>query len=267
MKVQQIIDTILEASGNKKFPVTCDQLINGDPEAEVTKVVTTFMATADVIEKATALGAEMIVTHEPTYFTGKDAQEWLENDSVYLKKRELLDRENIAIWRYHDHMHAAHTDQIYDGLIKELGWEKYIDKNWPMPHCFEIPETDMAGLVEFFKRKLKMGTVRIIGDPKMRVKRVGILVGGGSLGLGREEMPMQFMEQQHLDVIVCGEITEWTSCAYVRDAYQLGLNKGMIIIGHERTEEPGMKYMAEWLPALIGLPVKFISSEEPFQYL
>lgn len=48
---------------------------------------------------------------------------------------------------------------------------------------------------------------------------------------------MQAMEQTHADVMLCGDVTEWTTCAYIRDAMQLGQNKAMIKLGHERSEE------------------------------
>ena len=67
--------------------------------------------------------------------------------------------------------------------------------------------------------------------------------------------------------MVCGEILEWILCAYVRDASQLGLNKSMIILGHNRTEEVGMKYLPEWLETLMpGMPVWFSEAGEPFSY-
>lgn len=68
--------------------------------------------------------------------------------------------------------------------------------------------------------------------------------------------------------MVCGDITEWTLCAYVNDAAMLGMNKAMIVIGHERSEEWGMKYMAGWLAPLVdGVPVTFVDAREPFVYL
>ncbi len=68
--------------------------------------------------------------------------------------------------------------------------------------------------------------------------------------------------------MVCGEITEWTLSAYVRDAAALGFNKAMIIVGHERSEGPGMKEMANWLQPLLGdIPVHFVEAGEPFTYL
>ena len=126
----------------------------------------------------------------------------------------------------------------------------------------------MTDLVDFLKKTLGMKVIRIVGDPDMKCSRVGILVGGGSLGLGQEEMPATLMNDQQLDVMICGEITEWTLSAYVRDAAALGFNKAMIIVGHERSEEPGMKELANRLqPLLAEIPVHFSDSGEPFVYL
>ena len=102
----------------------------------------------------------------------------------------------------------------------------------------------------------------------MPVERVGELPGGGSLGLFSEYHPMQLMRQQELDVLIGGEILEWRLPAYVRDAFQLGMPKAILVLGHERSEEPGMKHMVEWMHDVTpGIPVVFVDSKEPFTYL
>lgn len=268
MKVKEIIDTIIDACGGVKFEHTCDQLMSGNFDTEVTGVVTTFMATVEVIRETINLGANLIITHEPTYYTGMDKLDWLQDDAIYLEKKKLIEDNGIAIWRFHDHMHAAPTDLIYDGLLKEIGWEEYLIKGLPFPHCYEIPEISLKELANFFKEKLEMDVIQIVGSPFTSCKRVGILVGGGSLGLGTEEMPATLMKEQNLDVMVCGDITEWTLCPYIRDAAALGMNKAMLVLGHERSEEAGMKYMAPWLVTMIkGVPVHFVDAKEPFEYL
>jgi putative NIF3 family GTP cyclohydrolase 1 type 2 len=152
--------------------------------------------------------------------------------------------------------------------LKTLGWETYLEDAISQPHCYSIPAATLTDLVGFLKKTLGMEVIRVVGDLEMQCSRVGILVGGGSLGLGVEEMPAKLMNDEKLDVIVCGEITEWTLSAYVRDAAALGLKKAIIIAGHERSEEPGMKDLADRLqPLLEGIPVEFADSGEPFVYL
>jgi putative NIF3 family GTP cyclohydrolase 1 type 2 len=266
MNVREVVDRILAACTIPPLEETCDLLITGDWESDVTGIVTTFMATVDVIHDAVAKGANLIITHEPTYFTHSDKTDWLEVDPVYLGKQRLLEENKINIWRFHDHMHRTQPDLIYDGLNKELGWEAY-----SLPeekHCYHIPPTTVEDLSAFFKDKLDVEAIQIIGDKNTKAERIGILVGGGSLGLGSEQMPMKLMRDQNLDVLVCGEILEWTLTAYVRDAAQLGLNKAMIVLGHNRSEEIGMKHLTTWLTDVLpGVPIMFSEAGEPFSYL
>jgi putative NIF3 family GTP cyclohydrolase 1 type 2 len=267
MNVREVVEIVLALNGGRKIEPTCDQLIEGDWDRQVTGVVTTFMATVDVIRRSIEMGCNLIITHEPTYFTGSDHLDWVKDDPVYQGKNALINDNQISIWRYHDHMHLGNSDLIYAGLLKDLGWKNYLNKDIPQPHCYTIPPTTVKSLVGFFKKKLGMKVVRVVGKVDMECSRVGILVGGGSLGLGQEEMPAALMNEQQLDVMVCGEITEWTLSAYVRDAAALGLNKAMIIVGHERSEGPGMKELANSLkPLLKGTPVCFSEAGEPFIY-
>ena len=276
MKVREIVDRIIKKTGVPPLPAekTCDQLMAGSFDQEVHKIAVTFMATVDVIKKATATGVDLIITHEPTWFTGEDKTDWLEGDPVYLKKRELIEQTGIAIWRFHDHMHMAAVDGIMYGFDEEVGWHQYRMSpdegllGGKGDYSYKIPKTSLRDLCAFFKSKLSMDVVQIVGDPDMTVERVGVLPGGGSLGLFTEYHPMQLMRHRELDVLVCGEILEWRLPAYVRDAHQLGIAKAILVLGHERSEEPGMKHMVEWMSDVTpGLPVVFIDSEEPFLYL
>lgn len=274
MTVKEVVDGILRKTGARLLPYeqTCDHLMTGSYDQEVTKIVTTFMATVDVIHKAIEIGANLIITHEPTWFTGKDSTEWLETDPVYLQKKKLIDEHRIAIWRFHDHMHMATEDGIYRGFDLEFGWENYrIPNPDTMGHfgtCYQLPTTTLEELSFFFKKRLDMEVIQIVGNPKMKVERVSVLVGGGSLGLGVEELPMKLMQENNLDLLICGDITEWTISAYVRDAASLGMNKGMLVLGHERSEEWGMKYLGDWMKDITGdTEVRFIDAGEPFLYL
>jgi len=281
MTVRELTDAIIQKTGAPRLPEehTCDRLISGSWDMEVTKIATTFMATVDVIRRAAEAGVNFIITHEPTWFTGMDGTDWLQEDEVYQAKKALIEQHNIAIWRFHDHMHMAREDGIFRGFEQELGWEQYrmappttdtlgFGITGKPDGCYELPETTLRGLVELFKTKMNMNVVQIIGDPEMKVSRVGVLPGGGSLGLGTEHMPMRYMRLRNADVLICGDITEWTLPAYVRDARQLGFNRAILVLGHERSEEPGMKHLGSWLSDIVdGTPVVFLDAEEPFSYL
>lgn len=268
MKVKDLISKIIDKCRVEELPAehTCDKLITGSLDMEIIGVASTFMATIEVINKCVKENINFIITHEPTWYTGMDNTEWLLHDPVYTNKLKLINDNNISIWRFHDHMHMAEEDGIYRGFINELDWNKFL-----IPHtkdCFEIPEISLQELSLFLKKRFNMEVVQTIGNPKLNIKRLGVLVGGSSLGLGSEHMPMEMMRDLNLDIIICGEITEWTLCSYARDASMQGMNKGLIILGHEVTEEPGMKHLVKWLRPLIEdrISIDFIDSKEPFKY-
>lgn len=283
MTVREFTDAILnKACGSERISPTCDRLMIGSYDAVVRGVVTTFIVTPNVIRETVRRGANLIVTHEPTWFTGADETEWCHEDEIYLAKRKLLEDAGISVWRFHDHMHFSGTDLIYEGLLEELGWTKYRSEckaskqiqallgalgDDMVKWTYDIPETTLGALTEFVKRRLRMPHIRFIGRADMPCSRIGILVGGSSLGLGTEEMPMLYMRQADIHVLLCGDTLEWTLPSYVHDAAQLGTQRAALMVGHERTEEAGMKYLARWLlPIAYGINVAFVDACEPYQY-
>jgi putative NIF3 family GTP cyclohydrolase 1 type 2 len=265
MKVKEVVDAILDACAIERIAKTCDRLITGDWDAEVTGIATTFMANPAVIRRAVQQGANLIITHEPTFFTHSDTLDWLKDDEVYRRKLDLIQGLGMNIWRFHDHIHSMAPDRIFAGVQRDLGWEAYSDPANSM--LYTVPPTTVPALVALLKERLDIEVVRVVGSLETRVERVGLLIGGGSLGLGSDTMPMEMIRHHNLDVVVAGEILEWTLCAYVQDAAQLGLDKTLIVAGHDRTEESGMKYLPEWLATFLpGLPVFFVEAGDPYRY-
>src|SRR5688500_12222122 len=114
--VQQVIDHILKDIPGAPFSQTVDTLKSGSGEQAVTGIVTTMFSTVDVIQKAVALRANFIIAHEPTYYGHTDETQWLESDSVYQYKRNLLAKHKIAVWRFHDYWHAHRPDGVLMGV-------------------------------------------------------------------------------------------------------------------------------------------------------
>lgn len=275
MKAKEIGQEIFKKTG-VFIPAehTCDGFKSGDPEAEVTGIVTTFMATMEVLRKTVKSGANMIITHEPTWFTGHDTTSWLEGDPVYLAKKKFIEENNLIIWRFHDSMHMSHDgDRIMDGFGAKLGWNEcrvpYEKEGQEFGAMYLLPEgTTLGNVARTLHEKLGMTNIQMVGSPDMPVRKVASYPGGGSLGLGTEEMPMIHMRENQVDLALCGDITGWTLVPYIKDCQAVGINKSIIIMGHERSEEMGMELMLDWLKEITGdIPVQFIDSEEPFSYI
>jgi putative NIF3 family GTP cyclohydrolase 1 type 2 len=257
LTVQQIIDTILAEVPGAPLAETVDTLKAGRLDAPVRKVVTTFIATLDVLRRSAAAGADLVITHEPTYFNHFDKTDWLGDDPVYAAKKRFIEESGLAIWRFHDHWHMHQPDGIITGLAQLLGWEAYhVPGSW---YLFEIPPTPLAELVMTVKEKLGVPQVRVVGPAEMTCRRVATVVGAAP-----GEWHIESMGRLDADTVLCGEVSEWQVYEYARDSLAAGIPRALIAAGHERTEEPGMAYLATWLKErLPELEVVHIPAGDP----
>lgn len=257
--VGEIIDLFLKEIKSAPFPKTVDTLKSGSLDNEVTGIVTTMFATVPVIRKAIEAKANFIIAHEPTFYNHFDETDWLKGDKVYEYKAALLKDNNITVWRNHDYIHSHQPDGVMDGVIERLGWRKNVKDS---DNIYEIPEVTFSQLMSECKKKLGISTVRYIGEPSEKVKKILLMPGASG---GRSHI--QGVKQVQPDVLIVGEVSEWETAEYVRDARAAGNKLSLIILGHADSEEPGSKYMAEWIKKNIpdmkvieipaGNPLKF----------
>jgi len=250
----QKVTGILKSMPGTPREGTIDTFKVGDPSQKVTGIVTTWLASYEVIQRASELGANLIITHEPTYYNHFDNVDWLEDDPVYQAKRQLIDENNIVIWRFHD-LWDRHG--IVPGLIRELGWEDYADAE---PNLYNIPSTSVKDLTISLKEKLGIRVEQVVGDLEMVCHCVA--VSPGWAGARRQ---IRFLGQDSVDVLICGETNECVTCEYARDAIAAGKRKALIVLGHVYTEEPGMKWLVEWLrPHLPDVAITRVPTGYPF---
>ncbi len=266
MKISEIIQKLEAYQGPLTEGVkTCDIVQYGDPDKECTGIVTTCCPTAAVIQKAAELGCNFIIGHEPLFFDGWDRTDWLDENPTYLAKKQLLDETGITVYRTHDHMHSQKPDGIFSGLTKLLGWEKYLTNPTYMPGCvYQFPETTLGAVADQLIKTMHIDGLRMVGDPEMKVTRAGVVFH--FLGNEMDQKTIQFIEENDIQVIIPGETVDWTVVEYVQDSQTLGKTRALLNPGHFNWEEPGMEYMVQWLPQVIGeeVPVKFVQSGNQF---
>lgn len=265
MKNSDVINKILKY--HPQFPdnyAGCDGYKFGDPNAECNGIATALVPTVDVIRRTGELGCNLLVVHEPIFYSTEDYPDWRAGgkNSVYEEKKALLDKYGITVWRDHDHMHAHNPDSIFTGVIKYLGWENYYipsEKSSikvPMGYLFELPETTVKELGQYLEDKLAMNGLRIVGNPEDKIRKVAI-VGHLFPGFGTQSETREYgtdlinAMEQGLDAIIPGEVIEWTVLSYVRDALALGRKKAVFNIGHFNMEELGMRYAQDWIGDLV----------------
>lgn len=252
----QVIDRIKANVGIPWREQTVDNLIAGTPDTPVKGIASTMMATLDVLQRAADKGLNMVITHEPTYYSHQDRTEPIQQDSLYQLKRDFIKQQSMAVFHFHDHWHGRRPDGIATGMIRELGWETY---NSPEnPRLFQFPETTLGRLAGEMATKLNIKTMRVVGNSQLPVKRA--LASWGNVSL----MPgVPYLAQA--DVLIVGETHEWELVEYVQDAITSGQQKALIILGHLVSEQAGMKYCAEWLKSFLPeVPVTFMAAAEPY---
>ena len=224
----------------------------GSQDIVVTGITTSFMSTLDVLQKSVDAGNNFVITHEPTFWTLLDQSEGPADDPLYLHKLDYIRRNRIVVFRFHDHWHGRHPDGIVEGLMHHLGWE-----NYPVDgahNVVELPRTvTLAALARELKTKLHTDNIRVVGNPQLKVKRVG---------RGFNKLAGEVGQMPFADAFIVKEadrendLVEWC-----RDTVQAGQDKGYIFISHNRGEEYGMENCARWVRTFTPeVPVRFLPS-------
>lgn len=255
----QVLERIKAKVGIPWRAQTVDNFIAGSAETPVKGIATTMMATLDVVQRAAAAGKNLIITHESTYFSHQDRTDNLQQDATYQFKRDFLNRNNMAVLHFHDHWHGLKPmDGVAVGMMRELGWEKFNDpQNFRQ---YNFPGLPLAKLAKELETKLRIRTLRVVGDPNLNVKRALASWGNCSLFPGAP-----FISREGVDVLIIGETNEWELVEYVQDMVSSGQKKALIVLGHIVSEQAGMKYCAEWLKGFISeVPIEFVAAAEPF---
>jgi putative NIF3 family GTP cyclohydrolase 1 type 2 len=239
---------------------TVDTFKAGDPDTQLTGIAVTMMATLEVLQHAAASGHNLVITHEPTFYDHMDRREPLEqeHDAVFAAKQAFLTQHKLVVWRFHDHWHRRHPDGIEAGMVRALGWERY--QSAANEFLFVMPETSVKELAAQVRDRLRVRTMRVIGDPDMKVTKVAMVPGAAPFDMQRKAL-----QRDDVEAVVLGEAREWETIEYAADAVTAHLRKALIIPGHIPSEQAGMEECARWLKTFVTeVPVDFVPASEPF---
>jgi putative NIF3 family GTP cyclohydrolase 1 type 2 len=235
-----------------------DRFIVGSADMPVKGIATTMMATFDALKAAVAQGLNLIITHEPTYWSHQDRLEQLQDDPLYKRKLTYAQAHDLIVYHFHDHWHAKRpVDGINEGMARKMGWTGFRDA--ANSRQYNIPATSLSGLARAFQTRLKNRTLRVIGDPALAVNKVVASWGNCSSFPG-----IPYLDSE-ADVLVIGEAQDWDLIAYAQDLAAAGRKKALVVLGHVLSEQWGMEFCADWLrPLMPETQVKFLPLIEPY---
>lgn len=259
LTARQVIERMKKNVGVPWRAETVDNFKEGsNPDAPLKGIATSMVATYDLLQRANAANRNLIVVHEPTYFNHRDDPKDFVNDPMFLLKRNFIANRNLSVFRFHDHWHARKPDGIVAGMSAAMGWTRY--QNADNARHFTLPRTSLENMARDLRDRLKIRALRVVGDPQLPVSKAAF--NPGSTGLNQV---MRYFSGSEIDVFVCGEPREWDTVEYARDSIASGKKMGLIILGHDMSEEAGMEECARWLKSFVSeVPIEYIPAGEAF---
>jgi putative NIF3 family GTP cyclohydrolase 1 type 2 len=257
---QEIVDRIRKNIGVDWKADDVDTFKAGDPSTAVTGIVTTSMATLEVLQKAVRAGANFVITAAPTFYSRADLSTPAGRgspDPVYAGKNAYIDTHKLAVFRLTRHWNQRTPDPRAQGLAAAMGWTRFRQGDDYLRYA--VPAITLEALAGQLKKTLgTRGGIRAIGDRHTPVRRIGLLPGYTTIQAAIATLP-------GVDAIVTGEVQEWESATYAQDVAFAGVRKGFISIGRVVNEAPGMQVCAEWLKTIVSeVPVHFVSAGDPY---
>lgn len=227
---------------------TVDRIIIGDPETRVKKTGTCWMPDWKTCKKAVESGVNVLVAHEPTFYTHWDLDEkkgdyframqftkQLYIEQVEKKKKWIIEN-GLVIIRNHDTMDTLKDVGIPFALGKFLGFNNSdIIASRTYYNVYKVNKQPASVIAAYIARKLlEIGQpgVAFYGDPDRPVTSVGV-------GTGCACDPMEFADlKPDVFIAIDDVVRTWTQTAYATDTGQ-----PLIIINHGTSEEMGMRML------------------------
>lgn len=203
-------------------------LLAGERNAPVENILCALDFSEDVLDEAIGKDCQMIVTHHPILFRGRQN---LNTDDAEGRLLYRLIRSGIALAAAHTNFDNVHPG-VNDALAETIGLENVIPGEHGM--CVgDISEMTLGELKKLVETRLG-GPVRAYGSPEKLVARVAVLGGAGedfvsdAIAAGAE-------------VYITGEM-----------AYHKGLTaveRGLCVLeaGHAATENPSIFHLSRGL--------------------
>ncbi len=255
MKAYEIMEDVIGRDFLANTGFTVDTHKAGDKEVEVTRIGVCMTATPDVLRAAKEWGAELLITHEPTFYNHLDSRD----DSPLCKMKEkLVEESGLVIYRYHDSTHFRDGDKINEGFIRRMGWKGEFVGDMG----FELNEgMSPVVMAKEISEKLGVKHPRIVGARDGVVTKLKLALGA------RGGDPFYSLRDDVYEVAICGELCEWSDCEPIRELAQMGYQKSIIILGHVGSERDAMEYIAKDIDGKYdGAEAKYFECGEIYTY-
>lgn len=225
---------------------TVDKIIIGDPGTVIKKIGTCWMSTWETCKKAVNAGVNVLVTHEPTFYTHRDLDEvpgFLDKKSDYVKeqylsqiekKKKWINDNRLVIIRNHDTLDALPERGIPFALGEFLGFKNSdIIASRTYYNVYKFDKQSASSFASGMAGKLKeLGQpgVAFYGDPAREVSSVGI-------GTGWICDPMEFADLKPDVFVAIDDVIK----THIQTVFAADTGHPLIVVNHGTSEEMGMR--------------------------
>ena len=239
---------------------------------ECKKIVCCGFCSIDVVKKAIEAGANLIMCHEGMFYCHGDDTSWQVGYNATETKKKLLEDNHILVWRNWEHLACGIPvgDDYFDGaqygIIKDLGWEKYlrrVDENDHLQNYLIMldfgKEKTTRQIANEIVDKLGLNGLRIVGSVDEPVSKAAI--SRHQIFGTIDSYVLTHMEEEEIEMVIAPELVEYTLCSYVRESTMIGRNRSLINLGNFNEGEAAMKYAPVWMKeAVQGIETVYIGS-------
>lgn len=241
--------------------------IIGTPQDKVKGILVTWMATSQALRKAAKDGLNLVICHEPFFFTEKKEEKqyrwsstsykvstnWERHPNNILK--DIAIKNNLTILWIH---YGLDRFCIYEAFMRHLGIEEVVsgsayEKIYRLPGTMALDE-----LIRYIGEKMNFSYIRYVGNLNNKIRGVGNCWGGVSLSQNRYWM--RRLIENGAQAIICGELDE--SAMFF--AKECGIS--LIETSHVLSENIGLKeFVARLSHVFKRIPVKFYEMRVPYK--
>src|SRR5260370_4385076 len=103
LTARQVVDRIQKNVGIPWREQTVDNFKDGsNPDAPLKGIATTMVATFELLRRAAAVDRNLVVVHEPTFYSNLDDPKDFANDPMVVLNLDFIRQNGMSVLRFHD---------------------------------------------------------------------------------------------------------------------------------------------------------------------
>lgn len=250
-------DRVIAGGSYRAVGTLVDGFRAGDADVPISGIVVAARASTPVLQKAVEIGANIVISRSAFYGDSLDRPS-ARPEPALADKIELVAKNKLVVLRLQDPRTGPAGEAITAALPEAIGLRSGRKSgNAADGLVYATPGIPLIELIRSIKKTLPTQTVRLVGDPAMRVAGIAF-----ATETNRPNAITPLIARSDVNLLVCGEVHETETTPYVMDSIALGQAKAMLIVGAIAMEEPAARKLAVWLKTITDKPVTYLPSNE-----